>query len=116
MNAWGPWRLDKRRRVLWISPPGYHGGRYEVDLDACTTSAQVLDWICQLAGKTGSAWAGDDPVVHTAMVAGLVHALNDVLQLQAHLCGCGIGKQLTSAGVRELVAQAGITTRRPQGA
>lgn len=90
---------------MWISPPGYHGGRYEVDLDACTSSAQVLDWICQLAGKTGAAWAGDDPGVHKAMVAGLVQALIDVLQPQANLCGCGIGREITGAAVRELVAK-----------
>jgi hypothetical protein len=105
-STWGPWHLDKRTWVLWISPPGYHGERYEVDLDMCLTSAQVLDWICQVARKKGSAWGGNDPAVHNAIVAGLVEALNDVLQPQANLCSCGTSKELTEADIRELATKA----------
>ena len=41
---------------------------YEIDLDTCTTSPEVLDWIMQVDGKV---WA--TPTV----LAGLVRALND---------------------------------------
>jgi hypothetical protein len=73
-GPWGPWRFDARRRVLdhdW----------YEIDLDRCTSSAEVLDWICQVAGKS---WADD------ATIAGLVRALDDVLAPQQYLCGFGL--------------------------
>ncbi len=36
---WGPWRLDPEVRVLYPVWPY----RYEVDLDRCTTSAEMLD-------------------------------------------------------------------------
>lgn len=86
---WGPWRLDAELRVLYpISPY-----RYEIDLDTCTSSADVLDWICQIAGKD---WADD------ATLAGLVRALNDVLYPQAHLCSSGRSKRMTQ---RQIIAQ-----------
>src|SRR4051794_36781643 len=37
--TWGRWRYDRARRVLTF------GAEYEVDLDRCSTSGQVLDWI-----------------------------------------------------------------------
>jgi hypothetical protein len=76
---WGPWCLDPTRLVLEC----YEGRRwvYEVDLEQCTTSAQVLDWIAQVAMKT---WATD------AVIAGLIRALDAVLDLQSNLCGMGI--------------------------
>lgn len=71
--------------------------RYEVDLDCCTTSAQVLDRVCQIAGKT---WADD------ATLAGLVRALNDVLQPQATLCSLGTDHHLNQAGIDRQVTAA----------
>ena len=53
---------------------------YEIDLEDCNTSGQILDWICQVSQKT---WC-------TPADAGqLVQALNDLLDPQAHVCGCG---------------------------
>ena len=52
-----------------------------VDLDRCTTSAEVLDWILQIRHKT---WTTDQDV------ADLVHALDDVLRPQAKLCSWGV--------------------------
>jgi hypothetical protein len=54
---------------------------YEVDLERCTTSAQMLDWIMQVAMKR---WATD------RVLASLVHALDAVLKPQARLCGLGV--------------------------
>jgi hypothetical protein len=96
---WGPWHIDRGTYVLWTEAGGY---RYEVDLERCLTSAEVLDWICQIARKQ---WDGD----HAATVAGLVAALDDVLNPQAHLCSSGCSKRLTRAAVRGLVA-----SRRPR--
>lgn len=92
-RSWGPWRLDRRTRVLYPVEPY----RYEVDLDRCRTSAEVLDWICQVAGK---GWADD------ATLAGLVRALDDVLYPQANLCSSGQSKTLTKTGIRACVESA----------
>jgi hypothetical protein len=89
----GPWRLDPAARVLYPVEPY----RYEIDLDTCTSSAEVLDWISQVAGKT---WADD------TTVAGLIRALDDVLVPQAHLCSSGRAKRLSRRRIAELVGQA----------
>jgi hypothetical protein len=90
---WGPWRLDPAVLVLYLEP--HHA--YEVDLERCTTSAEVLDWVCQVAAKT---WADD------ATLAGLVRALDDVLAPQAHLCSSGQPKTLGLDSIGELVRRA----------
>ena len=93
---WGEWCLDRRTREL-ILP-----GRYEVDLDRFLTAGACLDWVAQVARKR---WATD------AVVAGLVRALDDVLDPQAHLCsggmnGASCSRRLTPADVRRLVREA----------
>ncbi|SFQ26564.1 hypothetical protein [Amycolatopsis rubida] len=90
---WGPWRLDPETLVLFCEDDAHPSG-YEVDLELCLTSAQVLDWIMQVEMKT---WADD------AVVAGLVRALNDVLRPQATLCSSGISKTLTKTRIAGLV-------------
>jgi hypothetical protein len=71
--------FDRRRRVL-----DYYDatGRwlYDVDLERCRTSAEVLDWIFQVAAKT---WADD------RMIAGLVRELDRRLHPQGTLCAFG---------------------------
>jgi hypothetical protein len=56
---------------------------YEVALDDCTDSAQTLDWIAQVAGKS---WATN------GVLAGAVRALDAVLDVQGNLCGGGISR------------------------
>jgi hypothetical protein len=63
---------------------------YEVDLEECSDSAEVLDWIVQVHEKT---WA-TPPVFHA-----LVEALDDLLDLQANYCSFGTSKKV----VRELL-------------
>lgn len=84
----------KTRPNLWRYEPSNHtllllrsngDFEYEIDLDECSTSAEVLDWIAQVAGKI---WATD------AVVADLVRALDDVLALQENLCGSGQSRKL----------------------
>lgn len=53
---------------------------YQIDLEYCRTSAQVLDWIMQVALKT---WATD------RTVAGLVRMLDKILDPQSRLCSFG---------------------------
>jgi hypothetical protein len=97
--TWGPWLLDPEYLTLQWADEG--NCMYEVDLERCLTSAAVLDWIAQVCQKL---WADD------YVVAGLVHALDDVLHLQSTLCGCGMdggpSHALDGRRVRDLVAQA----------
>ncbi|HZP08828.1 hypothetical protein, partial [Methyloceanibacter sp.] len=74
---WNGWQLDKKHRVLIY--PKY---AYEIDLEGCTTSASILDWIFQLAGK---GWAT------SRVLAGFVHAVDDILDPQTRLCTCCLG-------------------------
>ena len=75
----GRWIFDAQHLVLdfvdangrWI---------YDVDLERCRTSAEVLDWIIQVRKKQ---WACD------AVLADLIRQLDDVLDLQSSTCGCG---------------------------
>lgn len=77
---WGPWRLMKQSCELSTDPRSHVRYAYPVDLTRCTTSAEVLDRICQIAQKT---WAND------ATLAGLVRAINEILYPQATLCSSG---------------------------
>ena len=95
-RQWGPWKLDKKTCTLDLPyPPEWNcpEPRYWVDLKDCTSSAGVLDVICQIAGKQ---WATDD------VLAGLVRALDDILEPQANLCSCGTDKRIS----RQVLAKA----------
>lgn len=70
---WGKWRLEIRSMLL------VHEDGYDIPVDEMTTSAAVLDWIAQVAGKTLRYTAED--------VGHLVRALDEILDLQASLCG-----------------------------
>jgi hypothetical protein len=54
---------------------------YEVDLEQCTTSAEMLDWICRVAGTD---WATPDTVGNLAM------AFNELLRPQSTVCTMGV--------------------------
>jgi hypothetical protein len=94
---WGPWALDTETMVLRIEADGHPLVDYEVDLEWCLDSAQVLDWICQIAHKDHD----DYPAI-----TGLVNALDDVLDPQRNLCSSGKHKVITEARVHELARQA----------
>lgn len=88
-TRWGPWR--RSGQYLVTEAGGYE---YAISLSTCTSSAQVLDWIAQIAMKT---WASD------AVVAELVRALDDLLHLQGRLCGSGQDKRLTKTEIRTML-------------
>jgi hypothetical protein len=88
-RTWAGWSLDRAKYTL--SCRGY-----EVDLEECTTSAEMLDWIMQVAGKS---WATPE------IVAGLVQAFADILDPQRHLCSGGASRLLTESRIRDLVKQ-----------
>lgn len=68
------WAFDPRLRTLTTRAGGYP---YEFDLDHFTSSAVVLDGICQIAGK---AWATP------AVVGEFVKALDFIIDPQGRLC------------------------------
>lgn len=100
-HGWGPWELDPGVLVLRRTD---QADAYEVDLEWCLDSAQVLDWICQIAHK--------DRADHVA-ITGLVNALDDVLHPQRNLCSGGEPGQITTAQLRELALAA--QARQQQG-
>jgi hypothetical protein len=69
---------------------------YEVDLAECSDSAKVLDWIIPVSGK---GW------VSAKVLAGLIYALDDILHLQATVCGSGVHHTLTSGQIKQLAQQ-----------
>jgi hypothetical protein len=73
-SKWDDWRLKSSNLVYFH--PAYKRDIYWIPLDQCTSSAEVLDWIMQLAGKT---WASN------ACLGGLIHALDNILKPQQPL-------------------------------
>lgn len=98
-TGWGNWYLDPEEPpALVIRPyPANNSRNYKVDLTACGDAAQILDWICQVAGKE---WAND------AVIAGLVRALDDTLNPPLTICPDGDFQEISGETVRALVAGA----------
>ena len=73
------WVVDwADRELCFCGPDGYK--MYRVDLERCQTSAQVLDWIMQVAGK---AWANDH------VIADMVRAIDKYANPQRNMCSHG---------------------------
>ena len=77
--AFGGWEFYDSSLTLRRTGNAKTGGGYEIDLETCTTSAEMLDWIFQIRNKT---WGGD-------AVADLVWAFEVLLHPQASLCSGG---------------------------
>ena len=89
VEAWEAWRVEASNYTLTHAMWDYY-----VDLEECCSSAEVLDWIAQVAHK---GWASP------SVLAGLVHALDDVFDVQARFCSGGRDMRLSQAEVRTLV-------------
>ena len=76
------WKFQPKNLTLALYRPNGNL-EYEVDLERCTSPAETLDWITQIARKS---WATD------TMIADLVRALDDMLSLQANMCSIGKSK------------------------
>jgi len=90
VSDWGGWYLSKNLELLYRAYPG--GGVYPIDPEYLTSSPAMLDLIIQVAKKE---WATD------ACLAGLVRALNDLLDPQSTLCSCGSHKKTTPEKIRQ---------------
>ena len=77
-TRWGSWQYHSDNFTLECRDE--HGYLYEIDLERCRTSAEVLDWIFQISKKT---WA------IPAIRSDLLLALDDLLDPQANLCSFG---------------------------
>ena len=88
VGQWGNWQLIKQVRVL-----KHVRCFYEIDLDRCQTSADLLDWIFHVRGKFNDQDNLD-----------LMQAFEDVLHPRANLCGWGTDKR---ADVKSLVKNFG---------
>lgn len=88
-GSWGPWRLSDDRTELV-----HQHWDYPVDLTRMTSSAEALDWIMQVAGRS---WQDD------VSLAGFVRALNDLLAPQANLCSFGRDRRISRRRVQRLI-------------
>jgi hypothetical protein len=78
-DHWGAWCYRTAPAVLVFEQNGRE--LYWIDLRECRTSAAVLDWIGQLHKKV---WTTP------ADIGDLVHAFNDLFDLQATRCSFGV--------------------------
>ena len=82
METQSPWSFDKTALSLVLHAPQQEGPQgYDIDLEQCCTSAEVLDWIMQVASKQD---------VSDRVLAWLVRDLRDLLGPQSTLCTGGI--------------------------
>jgi hypothetical protein len=82
-TRWGTWIYHESNFTLECRDQ--RGQLYEIDLDRCRTSAEVLDWIFQVHGKT---WATP------RIMSDLLDAFHDLLDPQACLCSFGESKKI----------------------
>ena len=98
-RRWGPWRLHDHELLgpvlerEWDSPSLH----YWIELNRCTSSAEVLDAVMH---SSRHCWADD------ATLAGLVRALDDVLNPISNLCGGGRSAKMRPRRLGEVLAQA----------
>lgn len=83
-DRWGNWQFGSEGLTLDYAD-GHEDHWYEVPLRHITSSAIMLDWICQVSGK---AW------ISRKDVGDLVAAFEDLLEPQVTLCSCGQNKTL----------------------
>lgn len=96
---WYGWHLIKGEYpYLQLDTPV--AGGYPINLLTMTSSAQMLDWIFQVAPRTTGSLEGSE------ILAGLIQALDDIFTPQANLCSGGKPKRLSKRRIRGLVAAA----------
>ena len=92
-KTWGRWTYHPENLTLVIHGRGLHGtGAYDIDLERCTSSAGILDWICQLSHK---GWTTPEDLGY------LVLALDNLLHPQANACSGGVNKTFDPRKVLE---------------
>jgi hypothetical protein len=85
-GEWGHWKYNPDNLTLEFDKiVDGHPFNYYVDLERCTNSAQILDWIFQVKGKP---WCSDEDI------ADLLRAFDDLMRLvQSKVCSEGKDKE-----------------------
>lgn len=91
-----PWKLNPDNYTLELFSPSDTHWVYYVDLETCTSSAKVLDWIFQISGRYMD-------IPEDEVTTGLIKLLNAILYPQSTLCSMGKDKRLTREQIRKLV-------------
>jgi hypothetical protein len=86
-DRWGGWVLQEDLTLVC--------NNYEVDLETCINSAEILDWITQVLHKT---W------VTPEIFKGLVQALDDLLMIQENFCPMGESKEVHASDITKIVS------------
>ncbi len=76
-TQWGPWTFEIEDLTL------NHENGYWIDLQSCSRSAEVLDWIYQIHAKK---WGN-------STVTGLIDAFRDLMHPQQNICPWGWDRQ-----------------------
>ena len=76
--VWGKWTLN--RDTFCLVYEGDNADWYEIDLDTFTDSAQILDWIFQVARK---------PWIPAQGIGDLLKAINQIFRPQKNYCSWG---------------------------
>ena len=86
-SRWGKWSLCEGGGIL------HHDDipEYEISLDEITDSAECLDWIMQVSGKS---WFS------SADIADFLEAIRETVDPQRNLCCWGISSQRASKSIQ----------------
>ena len=80
---WHGWKMASQPgKITTLSWPFNEATDYMIPIGACSTSAEVLDWIVRVAKES---WATDN------VLAGFVRAVDATLNLQENFCGLDNG-------------------------
>lgn len=79
----GLWKYQESNLTLNLTVRPW----YEIDLERCNTSAQVLDWIIQIAKKR---WATPE------IIADLAKILDRCLDIQKNICSTGVNRKFNA--------------------
>ncbi len=77
-RRFGNWEFDRERLIL--AYPVTRNYQYEIDLEEMTCSAEILDWIFQIQGKT---WATPQ------VMYDLLKAIHILIHPQQNICSWG---------------------------
>lgn len=97
-KRWGPWQLTNDGTALTLDATGQSHHRDWIDLTRCTTAAETLDSIFH-AARHGE--------VDDATIAGMIRALDDMLDPMANLCSGGQPATLSARRLRAILDAGG---------
>lgn len=76
----GVWEYRPKQMSIF-----HHEFSYWISVERLTNSAEILDWLAQIRGKT---WAD------SKAIGDLLEMINTLIPLQQYVCGNGVGKKI----------------------